>query len=269
MTPFLPVNRGVPQGTVPGPVRFILMVNDISPTSQNTLLTKYADDITCSIPVGPNINDNASEEVENLLKLNLSKIKELAIRGRTSLPPPEPIVTIKRVSCLKLLGVTFQDSPTNWDKHFDDLMERAVKRMHILRMCKRNGSSASDLDDLFNCLIMSIFTYCIRVWGVAAYTKYLSQIDSPLRTAFRFGYIEHESSTQHVIKDTKVRLWKSIMGTSSHPLQDFLPSLKNRALRGRPHPYQIPRVNTERFKKCFVNRRLFDSKFIYNGSCKF
>ena len=98
------------------------------------------------------------------------------------------------MSYLKLLGVIFQDSPTNWDKHFDDLMERALKRMHILRVCKRNGYSVSDLDYLFNCLIMSLFTYCIRVWGVAAYTKYLSQIDRLLRTAFRFGYIQHEKS---------------------------------------------------------------------------
>ena len=52
--------------------------------------------------------------------------------------------------------MTFQDSPTNWDKHFDDLMERAVKRMHILTVCKRNGYSVSDLDYLFNCLIMSL-----------------------------------------------------------------------------------------------------------------
>ena len=156
--------------------------------------------------------------------------------------------------------MTFHDSPTNWDKHFDELMERAVKRMHILRVCKRNGYSVSDLDYLFNCLIVSLFTYCIRVWDVATYTKYLSQIDRLGRRAFRFGYIQHESSIQQVIKDRDARLWKSIMGASSHPLKDLLPPLKNRALRGRWHPYQIPRAITERFKKCFVNRCLFDSK---------
>ena len=59
-----------------------------------------------------------------------------------------------------------------------------------------------------------------------------------------------ETSIQQVIKDKDVRLWKStcIMGTSSHPLQDLLPPLKKRALCCRSHPYQIPHVNTERFK---------------------
>ena len=146
-SPYLSVNRGVPQDTVLGPVLFTIMVKDISPTSQNTLMTKYADDITYNIPTGPNVNDTTSEKVgnikvwaeENLMKLNLSKTKELVKRGRTNLLPPKPIVTIERVSYLKLLGVTFQDSPTKWDKHFDDSMERALKRMHILRVCKRNG----------------------------------------------------------------------------------------------------------------------------------
>ena len=61
------------------------------------------------------------------MKLNLSKTKELVIKGRTTLPPPDEIVNIKHVLYLKLLGVTFKDTPTNWDKHFDDLMERALK----------------------------------------------------------------------------------------------------------------------------------------------
>ena len=35
------------------------------------------------------------------MKFNLSKTRELVIRGRTTLPPPEPIITIERVSSLK------------------------------------------------------------------------------------------------------------------------------------------------------------------------
>ena len=52
--------------------------------------------------------------------------------------------------------MTFQDGPTNWDRHFDDLMERALNRLHILRVCKRNGYSVSDVDYLFHCDIMSL-----------------------------------------------------------------------------------------------------------------
>ena len=74
---------------------------------------------------------------------------------------------------------------------------------------------------------MSLFTYCIRVWGVAAYTKYLGQIDRLLRRAFRFGYIQHETSIQHVFKDRDFRLRKSIVGTPSRPLQDLLSQLKD------------------------------------------
>ena len=63
------------------------------------------------------------------MKLNLSNTKETVIKGRTTLPPPDAILDIKRVLYLKLLEVTFQVTPTNWDKNFDDLMERALKRI--------------------------------------------------------------------------------------------------------------------------------------------
>ena len=85
---------------------------------------------------------------------------------RTILLPPEPIVTFKRVSYLKVLVATFQNSPTNWDKSFGDLKERVLKRMHILRVYKRNGYNVCDLDYLFNCLTVRHFLLTVSEFGV-------------------------------------------------------------------------------------------------------
>ena len=47
MTPFLPIDRGVPQGTIQGPVRFSVMLNDIQAVdSDRSTLAKFADDLT-------------------------------------------------------------------------------------------------------------------------------------------------------------------------------------------------------------------------------
>ena len=111
-----------------------------------------------------------------------------------------------------------------------------LKRMHILRVCRSNGYSVFDLHYLFNSLIMLLFTYYIRVWGVAACTKYLSQIDRLQERAFRFGYIQHVTSIQQVVKERDLRLWSSIVVNPSHPLQDLLSPRRSRALRSRSHP---------------------------------
>ena len=47
MNPFLPINKGVPQGTVQGPIRFSVMLNDIQAVdSDRSTLVKFADDLT-------------------------------------------------------------------------------------------------------------------------------------------------------------------------------------------------------------------------------
>ena len=95
---FVVIERGVPQGTVIGPIPFSLMVNDIAAVSPtNNFLVKYADNITICVPVRKS-TDTAATEVENMKKwvhmnkmsLNFTKTWEMCMHGKTTkLSPPE------------------------------------------------------------------------------------------------------------------------------------------------------------------------------------
>ena len=176
ITKFVEIDRGVPQGTVLGPVLFSNMVNDINVVNPETnLLIKCADDISLSIPIGPNLPDDSSAgEIQNIelwsitnrMKLNLSKTWELVMRGKTPQNPPGTVPIIERKSELKLLGVTFHENPCNWDTRFHNMMDKANSRLYILRICKYHGYTLEELTILFHSLIMSVFTYAIAIFLV-------------------------------------------------------------------------------------------------------
>ena len=40
---------------------------------------------------------------------------------------------------LKIMGVNFHSDPIKWDQQFDTILNKAGKRMYILRVCKKYG----------------------------------------------------------------------------------------------------------------------------------
>jgi hypothetical protein len=53
-------------------------------------------------------------------------------------------------------------------------------------------------------------------------------------------------------------LFNKILDNPDHLLYELLPGKRQKILRKREHPFIIPKVRTERFKRSFVNRCLFD-----------
>ena len=86
------------------------------------------------------------------------------------------------------MGVTFHENPCNWDSHFQNMMDKANSRLHILRTCKYYGYTLEELTILFHSLIMSVFTYAIEVWACAYGSKYLFKIDKFCKRAWKYGY---------------------------------------------------------------------------------
>ena len=80
------------------------------------------------------------------------------------------------------------------------------------------------------------------------------------KRAFRFGYTNNLYVMAEVIRNRDSNLWNTIIDTvtPSHPLYQLLPPKKQRFLRKRGHDFILPVVKTERFKRSFINRCLFN-----------
>ena len=95
-TEYLPINCGVPRGTVLGPLLFSILINDIKTVLDSNLVVKFADDLNLGVKV-TNDNDTSVIEIENIIdwsgrnrmESNFTKTWEIIVHGDTTYPLPE------------------------------------------------------------------------------------------------------------------------------------------------------------------------------------
>ena len=192
-----PVNAGVPQGALFGPVGFIIHINDL-----HTCLPtyKYVDDSTlwevCSTDAADSQLQRAATEAvqwssDNWMLVNCEKTKELLVCFARSEPDIPPITidgkSIERVTTTKLLGVTFS-SDLSWDAHIEEIYTKASQRLYFLRLLRRAGVDSTHIVHIFTSVIRSLLEYACPVWHTGLPGKLCEKLESIQRRALRIAF---------------------------------------------------------------------------------
>ena len=197
------VTSGVPQGSVLGPILFLLYINDINENIQSSIRL-FADDSIIYRKINSNIDHQIIQtdliQLEKLsdkwqMQFNISNCVHLPITNKTKPSSHQYSLfghPLSKVASHSYLGVKL-DSKLSWAKHITQITSKSSK---FLRMVKRTlGPCKSEVKDTaYNMPVRPKLEYASQIWNphTSSQTIHLQRIQ---HYAARFVANDHRRTT--------------------------------------------------------------------------
>ena len=177
----VPMKHGIPQGSILGPLFFILFINDL-PLHVSSHVDLYADDTTLTafahfnnlsvLKLSLNISANKIRHWvdSNKLQINESKSKVFTITGKrlASQINDELVVIVEDNRLINLKSATYLgltiDSSLSFDCHVENLRNELASRIGILSKI-RTFLSLEQGVLFYNAIIRPVMSYADVIWS--------------------------------------------------------------------------------------------------------
>ena len=173
------VKAGVPQGSILGPLLFLIYINDIVHELRASVRL-FADDTTLYIIVE---NPNTAGAILNgdlncidiwgadwLVDFNAAKTLSMILSLKRNPPPHPPLYMngklIANTISHKHLGLTF-NTTCSWTEHISNITAAAWTRLNLLRSLKFKVNRLA-LEKMYISFVRPLLEYCDAVWDNAS-----------------------------------------------------------------------------------------------------